>query len=699
MVFAKNMTLLKRVVFWVLAISSVMFMVLAYIGFEIRDTIRHNGLARVHNILMHRLQTIDTYIQQRYAALEGLKHLIRFASRHHSIFDESFWRKSPELMEADLAYFAAQNGFYDLFVVSLNGDVIHAVKKEKDLHTNLLVGKYRDTELARVVANALANGGSYISDFTHYAPSGDYAAFVAEPVFSDGEMIGVIAAQIDNKTLQSVIDDASELGKTGEVIAAVVREGKLLTMAPVRNTSIEAFERLDYEQMTPILEAAGGGSGLQYMHDRSGHNAAVAWAYQDDLRWGIAISINENELLSEWYQRITSLALLFMTGIAVVVGMIVVAFRSFAQPIEELTQYALMMSRGNYKVRIDSDQYDSEWQVLTRVFQQMSADIKGKMDQLNEQNRLLEMHKGEIEELNRKLETKIKIKSQKMKEYINVIDQYVIASQTDHNGIITYASDAFCRISGYTKEELIGKNHRIIRHPDMPAAFFNDLWQTIIAGRTWHGEIKNLKFDGGYYWVDTTISPDIFEGKIIGYTAVRYDITDKKRIEELAITDSMTGLYNRRHYVKIIDDEMNRAKRHGTTLALMMVDVDYFKRYNDTYGHQAGDVILQQVSDVLKSYTSRSGDYAFRLGGEEFGIVISDMSVEEYRTLGRLICRAVETLGLPHEHNDASPYVTISMGIVIYYPESGMSCEELYKEADTQLYRAKKQGRNRVAIK
>ncbi len=178
----------------------------------------------------------------------------------------------------------------------------------------------------------------------------------------------------------------------------------------------------------------------------------------------------------------------------------------------------------------------------------------------------------------------------------------------------------------------------------------------------------------------------------------RYDISDKKMIEEMAITDVMTGLYNRRFYIQTINEEMNRVKRHHSSLVLIMLDVDYFKLYNDNYGHQAGDNVLTQVANVLKFYTSRSGEYAFRLGGEEFGMLLSDMNKEGYIALAERIRRAIEMLEIQHIKNDASPFVTVSIGVAFYYPDSMITCDELYKEADNQLYYAKENGRNRVAI-
>ena len=183
-----------------------------------------------------------------------------------------------------------------------------------------------------------------------------------------------------------------------------------------------------------------------------------------------------------------------------------------------------------------------------------------------------------------------------MKKYIKIVDENVLTSSTDAKGRIVCVSKAFCEISGYTKEELIGQNHRIIRHEDMPKKLFKELWNTITDGKVWQGEIKNKKKNGEFYWVKATISPLFDDNKnIVGYTAIREDITDKKRIEEISITDELTGLYNRRFFNEIFEREVNRAKREEHSFALIIFDVDFFKLYNDNYGHQAGDLVLQTI--------------------------------------------------------------------------------------------------------
>ena len=115
-----------------------------------------------------------------------------------------------------------------------------------------------------------------------------------------------------------------------------------------------------------------------------------------------------------------------------------------------------------------------------------------------------------------------------------IIDENVISSTTDLNGVIVDASDAFCKISCYAKDELIGKSHNILRHPDMPSSIFEEIWHTLKSGNTWNGEVKNLKKDGGYYWVVATITHRYdSKNNHIGYISVRQDITNKKRFELL----------------------------------------------------------------------------------------------------------------------------------------------------------------------
>ncbi len=296
--------------------------------------------------------------------------------------------------------------------------------------------------------------------------------------------------------------------------------------------------------------------------------------------------------------------------------------------------------------------------------------------------------------------TESKNKERLIKNYVELIDKNIITSTTDLEGNITQVSEAFCKISGYTKEELLGASHSKVKHPDMPQSLYKELWETITKDKVWRGEIKNLKKEGGYYWVDATITPIYNDnGQKIGYTAIRQDITDKKLVEKISITDGLTGIFNRRHFNDMLPKLINSAKRENQLLCFLIMDIDYFKQYNDTYGHQMGDEVLIRVADVLRKSLKRADDVCFRLGGEEFGVIFKTQNKEHSSAFAQLVRKNIEGLKIEHKNNGVSKYVTISAGLVCRDAKGINSADEIYKDADLLLYKAKETGRNRVCTR
>ncbi len=311
--------------------------------------------------------------------------------------------------------------------------------------------------------------------------------------------------------------------------------------------------------------------------------------------------------------------------------------------------------------------------------------------------------------------------NKEIKKLLKKFDRHVIASETDTAGIITYASAAFCEVSGYTLKELLGKPHNIVRHPDVPKEVYREMWETIQSGREWSGEIKNRRKDGGYYWVEVFVSPEFDQaGRIVGYGAIRNLITPKKELEELShslekqvyertrelevmmekvqklsITDELTGIYNRRYYTQIIDNEIRRAKRNQQYFGYLILDIDNFKRYNDNYGHQQGDQVLIQVAKRLEVVLERPDDFVFRLGGEEFLVIFTSDNKQKAEIFAQHIIDAIGMLNIEHAHNENYHIVTLSGGLVVCEPhESCANAEELYRRSDELLYEAKAAGRN-----
>jgi len=301
---------------------------------------------------------------------------------------------------------------------------------------------------------------------------------------------------------------------------------------------------------------------------------------------------------------------------------------------------------------------------------------------------------------NRKLSQEIqnrKIVEQQLTRYIELVDKYIIITSTNLDGTITEVSEAFCQISGYSKKEVIGQKHSIVRCPLVPKKFYKDMWKNLLQKGYWEGEIQNRAKNGNFYWVRANISAIYdLEGNKIGYTGIRQDITDKKRIEEISITDELTKIYNRRHFNEVFPKIINSAKRNEELVAFSILDIDNFKLYNDTYGHQDGDSVLIKVANSMNKMLSRADDFCFRLGGEEFGLLFKTKDVQKSIDFVEKVRLAIENLKIEHKNNTASPYVTASFGLVVKEAKDITTMEAIYKEADTLLYEAKESGRNRI---
>jgi diguanylate cyclase (GGDEF)-like protein/PAS domain S-box-containing protein len=420
------------------------------------------------------------------------------------------------------------------------------------------------------------------------------------------------------------------------------------------------------------------------------------------------------------------------------------------------------------------------------------------------------------------------------------LDEHNIVSIADTNGNIMAVNDKFCEVSQYSREELLGQNHRLLKSGQQPDAFFNDLWSKISAGQVWRGEICNRRKDGSFYWVASTILPFVDENGLPSrYVSVRTDITAIKeaqhvlersraeleqlvqirsgelaereevlrsitnaaqdavvmidsagrvtywnpaaenmfgfaeaevtgkglhelivperylerahagfshfstsgegpvigrtttlrakhrngdefpvdvslsaiklrgqwsavgivrdatervqieeRLKQLATTDTLTGICNRRHFDEVLASEIDRAARFSSPLSLILFDIDHFKRINDTFGHQAGDRVLTQLAVVVGN-TIRTVDLFARWGGEEFVVLLPGSDLNAGRLLAEKLRMAIEKQAF----SDVGQ-VTCSFGVAEYVP--GDSMDALMKKVDRCLYHAKASGRNRV---
>ena len=234
----------------------------------------------------------------------------------------------------------------------------------------------------------------------------------------------------------------------------------------------------------------------------------------------------------------------------------------------------------------------------------------------------------------------------------------------------------------------------------LPKEFVKKLKATIRDKKSLEGELLYTTGDGTEEWYQNSVMPILDDdGTHIGEVVVRYDITDKKLYEKLAVTDPLTQLYNRRHFNDVLSREINNAKRKKSVLSFIILDVDYFKKYNDSYGHKAGDEALIAVSKTLKESLHRGSDYAFRLGGEEFGIIFLGENASKSFAFAEKIRSNIEALNIKHSNSEVANHLTVSIGLLfVDFSTENINSDGFYTMADSALYVAKNNGRNRVHL-
>jgi diguanylate cyclase (GGDEF)-like protein/PAS domain S-box-containing protein len=228
------------------------------------------------------------------------------------------------------------------------------------------------------------------------------------------------------------------------------------------------------------------------------------------------------------------------------------------------------------------------------------------------------------------------------------------------------------------------------------------------AGTDHEADYRALTKDGEYVWIRDVVhvkrNPDGTVEALVGFM---FDISQRKKdeqqmislqkeLEELSFKDGLTGVANRRMFNSILDTEWANARRNNQPLSLIMFDIDYFKQYNDRYGHIQGDACLKQVAAILSSATARPRDFFARFGGEEFMLILPETDEKSAAMIAER-CRAlIANQGIPHEKSQIGQTLTVSLGVGTMVPSQQQEPTAFIDEVDKRLYQAKQQGRNRI---
>ncbi len=266
---------------------------------------------------------------------------------------------------------------------------------------------------------------------------------------------------------------------------------------------------------------------------------------------------------------------------------------------------------------------------------------------------------------------------------------------TRPDGCIETVNPAFCEITGYSEAEVLGKKPSILKSGQHDKRFYSQMWKQLIIEGQWQGEIWNRRKNGQIYPEYLRIASVTDEsGNVTDYVATFTDITEKRHQEQqlhkLAYTDPLTQLHNRAAFLEMFEHALAHAERRGSRCALLYLDLDRFKKINDTLGHLLGDQLLVEIAKRLNQAV-RVDDEVARLGGDEFIVLLED--IRQDNAPARVARKIVSLLGQPIRLDPHVLHVTTSVGIAVY-PEDGQDANTLLKNADAAMYMAKREGRN-----
>ena len=702
-------------------LTAFMFIVLASLGllaamdsFLLRQNLTSGANKLLLTTVQQKAEQLDEFFRTTTASLETQSKLPIFRD-HLRVLQQ------PGRIDRNLKNVLQDRALDTLGTLRSMDDAVIKSYALQDTSGRILIDTRKD---------AIGNDESTISYFDEMVRTGEsrYSAVMfdndsnavihfSSPVKSeDGSVIGVLRAVYDANILSTIVSSHRGLAGRGSfpilvdennlrlihgrradlqyTLASWVSDDELADIVEQRrlptNTKRMLFELTDFTEQVdtadyrnPFVETQLYGLG------QGKFSAAVA--SMNTMPWKLVYA-QPQSVMMEPVEEQTQVALLIAGGIAAFVVLIVLfTTHVLLTPIRRLTSVVNRIGKGDMDVKAHVDTED-EVGGLATAFNNMTDNLNNLID---------------------KLETEIsehKLTAGNLRKLSQAIEQSPVSVMiTDLKGDIEYVNPEFCKVTGYSAEEVKGKNPRFLKSGHTPKSQFINMWNSITTGQQWSGELYNKKKNGDLFWENVTISPiKSSEGKSTHYLAIKEDISIRKDYEEQlmyqASYDKLTDLPNRTLAFDRLKQTLASAIRDKKRLAVIYIDFDHFKNINDTLGHTAGDSFLVSMAERLKGIT-RDVDTVARLGGDEFMLILTgseknsqDETLAEYEEhIKTKAAEILEKVAQPCVVEDMEFSVTASIGIAIF-PEDGDDPHILLKNADTAMYRGKRKGRNTFEV-
>jgi len=483
---------------------------------------------------------------------------------------------------------------YDLFIFDTKGNLLYTVAKEKDLGTNYNHGPYSNTLFAKTLQKTLKDGKVHYSDLERYEPSnqGIYGFLTAPIIDEEGDIIGAMAVQIKLNRVFKIFKNITEhdhrnhhylVGIDGYLRSPIDNNYDTVLLKQIQTKQVKLFQ----EEHQREHEELHNEEVIKYLGPNNqwvlGLHRRVAIL---DVKYGLVSEINEDALLASSTSLTNANLLIVLTLFIIIIFSAIFISRRFTAPIETLTNVAIDISKHKAKKTVTVET-DNELSHLANAYNQMIIE-------LNNNEHILKSRSMAVEKALHEL-----------KEQKFALDAHAIVGITNIEGTITYVNQKFVDISGYSKEELLGSNHRILNSGYHPRIFWTEMFQTVMQGEVWHGLVKNIAKDGRYYWVQTTIVPFLDEHRnIISYTAIRMDVTEQVHTQEALVVakeKAEVAAQTKAEFLASMSHEI-RTPMNGVLGMLSLLknsNLDQNQRHQATIAQSSAESLLTLINDIL----------------------------------------------------------------------------------------------------
>lgn len=456
--------------------------------------------------------------------------------------------------------------------------------------------------------------------------------------------------RIENELKKETLDRIRQIqyAKTGNIFV-ITKDGETLVSKYLRKLEGKHYSQLEHAQTSRVIKkilinSTNHGNFITYdwlMPNSKIYQKKLAYIKSyDKWNWVIGTGVFFDEIDSilaskklklQQDMMIEAILILFILILILIVLFILNVYikNKVKNSLEQFLYFFKEVNEKNKKIDLDSIDF-YEFSKIAKFANKM-IDIK------IENERELSLKNREV-----------KVNLSLLDEYKKAVDAGAIISKADAEGTITYVNDQFCSISGFEREELIGKNHNIVKHPEVSDKIFESLWKTILNKKIWKGVFKNKAKNGTSYFVKSTVVPILdLNNNIKEFIAIRYDVTDlveqAKKIK-FQTTDILTKLPNRQKLLEDLSDK--------NQLKLMVLNIERFKEINEYYGYEIGDKVLIEVSKKLNKLIKNKYFVFYKLQGDEFAFLANkNISEEEFKSICKSLLEQLEKFQVEVEGN------------------------------------------------